>query len=96
MLLSIRQQDEAAFERNFNQLRVYYTDARRLLPPSDQEALLLSLNLLRLLVQNRIAEFHTELELLPAEVRAGRGTGSEIVTAEHLGWSFCDALCGYQ
>lgn len=36
-----------AFERNFNQLRVYYTDARGLLPPSDQEALLLSLNLLR-------------------------------------------------
>ncbi|GAB4816975.1 hypothetical protein N2152v2_004021 [Parachlorella kessleri] len=69
VLLSIRQQDEAAFERNFNQLRVYYSDARRLLPPSNQEALLLSLNLLRLLVQNRIAEFHTELELLPAELQ---------------------------
>jgi hypothetical protein len=27
------------------------------------------LNLLRLLVANRIAEFHTELELIPAEVR---------------------------
>ena len=26
------------------------------------------LNLLRLLVQNRIAEFHTELELIPAAV----------------------------
>lgn len=68
MLLSIRQADEAAFERNFQQLRVYYSDARPLLPPSTQEAQLLSLNLLRLLVQNRIAEFHTELELLPAEV----------------------------
>jgi hypothetical protein len=68
VLLSIRLQDEVAFERNFNQLRVYYADARGLLPSSDQEPLLLSLNLLRLLVQNRIAEFHTELELLPPEV----------------------------
>lgn len=25
--------------------------------------------MMRLLVQNRIAEFHTELELIPAEVR---------------------------
>lgn len=34
------------------------------LPPSAQEYPILGLNLLRLLVQNRIAEFHTELELL--------------------------------
>lgn len=33
------------------QLRVYYADARSLLPPSDQEASLTALNLLRLLVQ---------------------------------------------
>ena len=33
------------------QLRVYYADARALLPPSDQEASLTALNLLRLLVQ---------------------------------------------
>jgi hypothetical protein len=32
---------------------------------------MLGLNLLRLLVQNRIAEFHTELELISPEVRAG-------------------------
>ena len=37
---------------------------RNRLPPSPQENLILGLNLLRLLVQNRIAEFHTELELL--------------------------------
>lgn len=30
----------------------------------------MSLNLLRLLVQNRIAEFHTELELIPDEIQA--------------------------
>ncbi|KAF3778115.1 hypothetical protein EJ110_NYTH44184 [Nymphaea thermarum] len=37
-----------------------------LISPSPQEYQILGLNLLRLLVQNRIAEFHTELELLPA------------------------------
>ena len=66
--LSIKQGDEAAFERNYSQLRVYYSDARALLAPSGQEAALAGLNLLRLLVQNRIAEFHTELEVVPPEV----------------------------
>lgn len=68
--LSVKQGDEAAFERNYAQLRVYYADARALLPPSDQEASLTALNLLRLLVQNRIAEFHTELEVVPQQVLA--------------------------
>lgn len=36
------------------------------LTQSPQEYPILGLNLLRLLVQNRIAEFHTELELLSA------------------------------
>ena len=102
MLLSVRLQDEAAFERNFLQLKTYYTDSRcaspaacsqvqpkeraaaalcpvvrqsgsacllgrSLLPASKAEALMTGLNLMRLLVQNRIAEFHTELEVLPAE-----------------------------
>jgi 26S proteasome regulatory subunit N12 len=38
-----------------------------IIPPSPEEYPILGLNLLRLLVQNRIAEFHTELELLPAK-----------------------------
>ena len=43
---------------------------RGLLQPSQQQHLITGLNLLRLLVQNRIAEFHTELELIPQEVLA--------------------------
>ncbi|XP_043714094.1 26S proteasome non-ATPase regulatory subunit 8 homolog A-like isoform X2 [Telopea speciosissima] len=43
-------------------LFVWWNSGR--LPPSPQEYPILGLNLLRLLVQNRIAEFHTELELL--------------------------------
>ncbi|CAI0441717.1 unnamed protein product [Linum tenue] len=67
VLLSVKMGDQDAFERDFFQLKPYYTDARKRLPRSPQEHMILGLNLLRLLVQNRIAEFHTELELLPAE-----------------------------
>ncbi|KAJ3070691.1 hypothetical protein HDU98_006292 [Podochytrium sp. JEL0797] len=51
-----------AFERYLSQLQTYYTDYTHLLPPSQRQHPLLGLNLLRLLSQNRIAEFHTELE----------------------------------
>lgn len=68
VFLSIKLKDEAAFERNFFQLQAYYTDTR-LGPPSPLQDLIVGLNLLRLLVQNNIAEFHTELELLSAQVR---------------------------
>lgn len=70
VLASVRQGDEAAFDRNFAQLRPYYLDARSAIPLSPQEALLSGIHLLVLLVQNRIAEFHTAVELLPDEVLA--------------------------
>ncbi|CAN0840903.1 26S proteasome non-ATPase regulatory subunit 8 homolog A [Linum grandiflorum] len=66
VLLSVKMGDQDAFERDFFQLKPYYTDAGSRLSPSPREHMILGLNLLRLLVQNRIAEFHTELELLPA------------------------------
>lgn len=84
VLLSVKQSDEAAFERNFAQLRVYYADARTLLPPSDQEATLTGLNLLRLLVQNRIAEFHTELEVVPDSLLAA----PEVAQVCRAGWEW--------
>eukprot|EP00271_Cylindrocystis_brebissonii_P000567 TRINITY_DN1067_c0_g1_i1.p1 TRINITY_DN1067_c0_g1~~TRINITY_DN1067_c0_g1_i1.p1 ORF type:complete len:268 (-),score=51.07 TRINITY_DN1067_c0_g1_i1:192-995(-) len=70
VLYSVKREDEIAFERNVLQLKTYYTDTRHLLPPSPQEYVIQGLNLLRLLVQNRIAEFHTELELFPQQVLA--------------------------
>ncbi|KAK9949899.1 hypothetical protein M0R45_005409 [Rubus argutus] len=63
-ILSVKIEDQDAFERDFFQLKHYYTDVRNRLPSSRHEYPILGLNLLRLLVQNRIAEFHTELELL--------------------------------
>lgn len=67
--LSVQMRDEAAFERNYLPLRAHYTDTRGVLPASQNEPLVTGLNLLRLLVQNRIAEFHTELEVIPAEAQ---------------------------
>ena len=69
VLISVQMQDEAAFERNFLQLNTYYTDTKDVIPDSEQELLIRGLNLLRLLVQNRIAEFHTELETLAPHVQ---------------------------
>ncbi|XP_047329229.1 26S proteasome non-ATPase regulatory subunit 8 homolog A [Impatiens glandulifera] len=66
VVLTVKTGDLDAFERDFFQLKPYYTDAGARLSQSPQEYLILGLNLLRLLVQNRIAEFHTELELLSA------------------------------
>lgn len=67
-LLSIRTVDIPAFERFVAQLKVYYSDATTL-APSTRQFPILGLNLLRLLAQNRIAEFHTELELIPTELQ---------------------------
>jgi len=56
-----------AFERYMAQLKNYYFDYNSQLPESSFKYQLLGLNLLFLLSQNRVAEFHTELELLPAD-----------------------------
>ncbi|KIM91069.1 hypothetical protein PILCRDRAFT_59063 [Piloderma croceum F 1598] len=70
---SIRTKDVPSFDRYFSQLQSYYTDYRSLLifphpsilPPSKREFPIRGLNLIRLLTQNRIADFHTTLESLP-------------------------------
>uniref|UniRef100_A0A8D2JN94 26S proteasome non-ATPase regulatory subunit 8 n=1 Tax=Sciurus vulgaris TaxID=55149 RepID=A0A8D2JN94_SCIVU len=49
------------------QLKCYYFDYKEQLPESAYMHQLLGLNLLFLLFQNRVAEFHTELERLPAK-----------------------------
>jgi len=64
-LLSIKTMDIPSFERYVAQLKVYYTDYAAHLPESQRQFPILGLNLLRLLAQNRIAEFHTELEQIP-------------------------------
>ncbi|TFK76064.1 hypothetical protein BDN72DRAFT_831505 [Pluteus cervinus] len=62
---SIRTRDVPSFDRYFAQLQTFYTDYSSLLPPSKREFPIRGLNLIRLLTQNRIADFHTTLESLP-------------------------------
>ncbi|KAJ8936947.1 hypothetical protein NQ318_015565 [Aromia moschata] len=64
---SIAANNIPAFERYIAQLKCYYFDYKKQLPESSFKYQLLGLNLLFLLSQNRVAEFHTELELLPAD-----------------------------
>ncbi|GBM40198.1 26S proteasome non-ATPase regulatory subunit 8 [Araneus ventricosus] len=64
---SIKNKNIPSFERYIAQLKCYYLDYRNDLPESASKYQLLGLNLLCLLAQNRVAEFHTELELLPAK-----------------------------
>jgi len=63
-LWSIRAMDIPSFERYVTQLKGHYSDFSEELPKSQKQHMLLGLNLMRLLAQNRIAEFHTELELI--------------------------------
>ncbi|KIJ37460.1 hypothetical protein M422DRAFT_177903 [Sphaerobolus stellatus SS14] len=64
---SIRSKDVPSFDRYFSQLQTFYKDYSQVLPPSPREYAIKGLNLIRLLTQNRIADFHTTLESLPAE-----------------------------
>ncbi|XP_023319554.1 26S proteasome non-ATPase regulatory subunit 8 [Eurytemora carolleeae] len=61
----VSKQDTQGFERYMAQLQTYYYDFAEKLPESAFKYQLLGLNLLCLLAQNRVAEFHTELERLP-------------------------------
>lgn len=67
VLLSVKAKDIPAFERYFAQVKPYYFDYAKYLPTSQRQFSTIGLNLLRLLAQNRIAEFHSELELLPLD-----------------------------
>lgn len=65
---SVAAQDILSFERYISQLKCYYYDYKNHIPESQNKFKLLGLNLLFLLSQNRVAEFHTELELLPCDI----------------------------
>ncbi|KAJ3101767.1 hypothetical protein HDU97_001051 [Phlyctochytrium planicorne] len=64
---SVRAKDIPSFERFISQLKTYYNDYNAVLPPSERKYKFLGLNLLRLLAQNKISEFHTELEVIEPE-----------------------------
>jgi len=63
-LLSLKLGDVTAFERSITQLKTYYSDYGPHLPASPHRYPILGVYLLHLLAENRIGEFHTELELI--------------------------------
>jgi 26S proteasome regulatory subunit N12 len=66
VFLSIKNEDANAFGRGVAGLRPYY-EKSFIGAASENENTILGLNLLYLLVENKLAEFHSELELLSDE-----------------------------
>eukprot|EP01082_Thalassiosira_pseudonana_P001084 g848.t1 g848 contig10:840074-840961(-) len=83
-LLSVSDDDLDAFARNISQLKPYYatlasySDANI---ATERKCHVLGLNLMHLLVDNRLSEFHAELELL-SEAEAGSPYVSFPITLE--------------
>jgi len=67
-LWSIAVKDIPSFERYISMLKMYYMDYKEMLPESSYMYELLGLDLLCLLAQNKVGEFHTALEHLPTIV----------------------------
>lgn len=67
VLLSVQKKDSETFQRHVAQLRPFYAQPNN---ASKNRTTVLGLNLLFLLVENRLAEFHSELELLSDADRA--------------------------
>jgi 26S proteasome regulatory subunit N12 len=63
VLLSLAEADLDSFGRNMAQLKPYYPSTM----DHPRQSLMIGLNLMHLLVENRLAEFHAELELLQEE-----------------------------
>ncbi|KAJ1447461.1 SAC3/GANP/Nin1/mts3/eIF-3 p25 family-domain-containing protein [Pelagophyceae sp. CCMP2097] len=63
VLMAVKANDERAFDRHFQQLKPYYAD-KKLRAASTQYGTVLGLYLLFLIVEARLAEFHSELELM--------------------------------
>jgi len=72
VLLAAKREDVEAFECQMSQLKPYYADdgAAAGAAPSAARCLVVGMNLLHLLMENRLAEFHSELELTTEADRA--------------------------
>jgi 26S proteasome regulatory subunit N12 len=64
--LSVEKQDIAEYEQHMSVLKTYYDEQfRSLIPNSQKMYTVLGLYLMYLLAYNKIAEYHTEIELIP-------------------------------
>jgi 26S proteasome regulatory subunit N12 len=81
VLLSVNADDFDAFARNISQLKPYYALLSVTGEKTERKCHILGLNLMHLLVENRLSEFHAELELL-SEEEAGTPYVSFPITLE--------------
>ena len=84
MLLCVHASDTAGFQRNMSQLKAYYSSPE-LAARSEKRQMILGLHLLFLIVENRLAEFHSELELMAPADRTSR----EVAFSVSLEQSLC-------
>ena len=85
-------EDVEAFERHIAKTKTLYNDYSTIssqgreviMPKSERQNLILGLNLLFLLSQNRMAEFHTELELIPIEMHSNLFVKHPVMLEQYL------------
>mmetsp|Transcript_4324 Transcript_4324/g.6477 ORF Transcript_4324/g.6477 Transcript_4324/m.6477 type:complete len:271 (-) Transcript_4324:192-1004(-) len=65
--LSVIIDDSKGFERHIAQVKTFYQDYSAQMLESPRKWTVLGLNLMYLLANNKLSEFHTELELIPAK-----------------------------
>uniref|UniRef100_A0A7S0TD30 PCI domain-containing protein n=1 Tax=Chrysocystis fragilis TaxID=1411660 RepID=A0A7S0TD30_9STRA len=83
VLLAVHTQDSSSFQRYVSQLKPYYASPR-LAAQSALRPTILGLHLLFLIVENRLADFHSELELLSESDRARREVAFTIALEQNL------------
>jgi len=67
VVLSIYSGDKAEFQKYLSMLRPYYTGFGAEISESENKYMIIGLNLLYLIVENRLSEYHCELELITDE-----------------------------
>ena len=83
VFFSILQRNLESFERHISLVKAFYVDFASYIPLSDNQCHIIGLYLLALLAQNRIAEYHSELELIPKELLSNPFIGMSVML-EHL------------
>mmetsp|Transcript_32800 Transcript_32800/g.74038 ORF Transcript_32800/g.74038 Transcript_32800/m.74038 type:complete len:260 (-) Transcript_32800:446-1225(-) len=82
VFLSVTLEDMEGFQRHIAQLKPLYIGGSY--APGDNRSVILGLNLMGLLVENRLAEFHSELELLSESERSIEAIAFPIALEQYL------------
>ncbi|KAJ1917132.1 regulatory particle non-ATPase [Mycoemilia scoparia] len=81
---AIKVQDIDEFEKHFNQLESFYFDINDRLGESENMSLFFGFNLMRLLVQDRVADFHVALERIDTKYHNDVNVALPIRIEQHL------------